>query len=123
MIPPAAHGDEDVKGWFREHVVHELELWLAVADRDELVGILVLDGGWVDQLYVDPGQTGRGIGAQLPQLAKRERPAGLQLWTFASNHPAQRFYERNGFVEAERTDGSLNEERAPDVGYVWPRPG
>jgi hypothetical protein len=30
-----------------------------------------------------------------------------------------RFYERHGFVEAERTDGRRNEERAPDIRYVW----
>jgi GNAT superfamily N-acetyltransferase len=53
------------------------------------------------------------------ELAKRERPDGLRLWTFASNLRAQRFYERHGFVEAQRTDGRGNEERAPDILYVW----
>ena len=62
--------------------------------------------------------TGRGIGAELLRLAKRERPQGLRLWTFASNTAAQRFYERHGFVEAERTDAD-NEEGAPDILYVW----
>jgi hypothetical protein len=32
-----------------------------------------------------PTSTGRGIGAGLVKMAKRERPQGLQLWTFASN--------------------------------------
>ena len=85
-----------------------------------LVGILVLEGRWVDQLYVEPGLTGRGIGGRLLDVAKRERPDGLRLWTFASNVRAQRFYERHGFTEAERTDGRGNEERAPDILYVWP---
>jgi hypothetical protein len=31
----------------------------------------------------------------------------------------QRFYERHGFVAARRTDGRDNEERAPDILYVW----
>jgi 8-oxo-dGTP pyrophosphatase MutT (NUDIX family) len=31
----------------------------------------------------------------------------------------QRFYERHGFIEIERTDGSGNEEQAPDVRYRW----
>ncbi|CAA9412428.1 MAG: hypothetical protein AVDCRST_MAG35-1509, partial [uncultured Quadrisphaera sp.] len=44
---------------------------------------------------------------------------GLALWTFASNVAAQRFYERHGFVAGDRTDGSGNEERAPDVRYAW----
>jgi hypothetical protein len=58
-------------------------------------------------------------GACLVELAKRERPDGLRLWTFASNLRAQRFYERHGFVEAQCTDGRGNEERAPDILYVW----
>ena len=80
---------------------------------------IVLDGSWVDQLYVDPAMTGRGVGTALVELAKRERPDGLRLWTFASNTGAQRFYERHGFVEVRRTDGRENEERAPDILYVW----
>ena len=63
--------------------------------------------------------TGRGIGAGLLNLAKRERPTGLRLRTFASNTGAQRFYERHGFVETRRTDGRDNEEGAPDILYVW----
>ena len=115
-IPPPVHGDDEVRAWFASHVVRETELWLA-EDADRLVGILVLDGPWLDQLYVEP--TGRGIGAALVELAKRERPDGLRLWTFASNIGAQRFYERHGFVAARRTDGRDNEEGAPDILYVW----
>jgi len=53
------------------------------------------------------------------KVAKRERPQGLQLWTFASNAGAQRFYDRHGFVETRRTDGRDNEEGLPDILYVW----
>ena len=67
--------------------------------------------------------TGLGIGSQLVDLAKRVRPDGLQLWTFASNMGAQRFYERHGFVAVRRTDGRENEERAPDILYVWGEAG
>ena len=86
-----------------------------------MVALLVLRGDWIDQLYVDPDLTGRGIGAELLGLAKRERPRGLRLWTFVSNRGAQRFYERHGFSEIERTDGSGNEEQAPAIQYVWKR--
>jgi len=57
-----------------------------------LLGILVLEGPWIDQLYVEPSVTRCGIGTDLLRLATRERPAGLRLWTFASNTSAQRFY-------------------------------
>jgi hypothetical protein len=52
-------------------------------------------------------------------LAKSRSPQGLQLWTFASIVGAQRFYERHGFVIAETTDGSGNEENQPDLRLVW----
>ena len=100
-------------------MVRRTELWVAEDPAGTLAGLLVLDGGWLDQLYVEPALTGRGIGADLMALAKRERPDGLRLWTFASNPGAQRFYERHGFVETLRTDGRDNEERAADILYVW----
>jgi ribosomal protein S18 acetylase RimI-like enzyme len=115
-IPAGVHDDEDVRGYFAFHIVENCELWVA-EDAGAIAAILVLDGEFVDQLYVDPGLTGRGIGSSLLAVARRERPDGLRLWTFASNTGAQRFYERHGFVEVRRTDGRDNEERAPDILY------
>jgi GNAT superfamily N-acetyltransferase len=80
---------------------------------------LVPTGEELEQLYVDPAWTGRGLGTQFVELAKQQRPGGLQLWTFESNVRAQRFYEHHGFTVAERTNGSSNEERSPDLRYVW----
>lgn len=122
-IPAPVHDDDDVRRWFASHVVPDTALWMATDDADTPVGILVLDGESVDQLYVEPTMTGQGIGAQLLRLAKRERPEGLRLWTFASNVGAQRFYERHDFVATKRTDGWDNEEGAPDILYVWPGAG
>jgi len=121
VIPAPVHSDDEVRGWFASHIVRETELWLAENGAGDLVGILVLNGPWLDQLYVDPARTSRGVGTRLLEHAKRERPDGLRLWTFASNGGAQRFYERHGFVEVDRTDGD-NEEGAPDVLYVWRGP-
>jgi GNAT superfamily N-acetyltransferase len=118
-IPPPVHDDDDVRAWFASHVVRDTDLWLAVDAAGTLVGLLVLNGPWVDQLYVEPTLTGRGIGDALVRLAKRERPDALRLWTFASNTGAARFYERHGFVATRRTDGRDNEEGAPDILYVW----
>jgi ribosomal protein S18 acetylase RimI-like enzyme len=119
-IPPSAHADDDVAGWIRDIVIPKLECWLARTAEGQVAGILVLRDDWIDQLYVDPELTGQGIGGELLGVAKRRRPRGLRLWTFASNQGAQRFYERHGFREVERTDGSGNEERAPAIQYVWP---
>ena len=116
--PGAVHCDEEVMSWFSAHVAATLELWVAEEQR-EVCGLMVLDGNWIDELYVDPESTGRGIGSRLVEIAKRERPHSLRLWTFVSNRRARRFYERHGFVEVDRTDGSANEERAPDIQYAW----
>jgi GNAT superfamily N-acetyltransferase len=119
QIPPLVHPDDDVRQWMRG-VVRDHEVWLAVAAEGERLGLMVLDGDWLDQLYVHPAWTGRGLGGRFVELAKQRRPGGLQLWTFESNAGAQRFYERHGFTVAERTDGRGNEEQAPDLRYVWP---
>jgi GNAT superfamily N-acetyltransferase len=118
-IPALVHTNDEVRRWFREVVLAERAVWVATDTEAGVVALLVLDGDWVDQLYVDPGLTGRGLGRALLDVAKRERPSGLQLWAFQSNARAVRFYERHGFVEAERTDGAANEERAPDIRLVW----
>src|SRR6476619_1643381 len=86
--------------------------FVAEDDGGALVGLLVLDQDRVDQLYVEPTLTGRGIGSELIGLAKRARPQGLRLWTCESNLAAQRFYEKHGFRQVERTAGD-NEEGAP----------
>ena len=117
-IPAGVHDDDDVRGYFASRIVEDCELWVAEQDG-ALAGILVLDGDFVDQLYVEPGLTGRGIGSALLAVAKRERPQGLQLWAFQTNTGARRFYERHGFVEVRRTEGRDNEERAPDVLYAY----
>lgn len=117
-IPPLVHSGDEVVQWMRG-VLEEHEVWLAFASDGELLALMVLEDDWIGQLYVDPAWTGHGIGTQFLELAKRQRPGGLQLWTFVSNVRARRFYERNGFTAQGRTDGSGNEERAPDMRYVW----
>src|SRR3954464_4271680 len=70
-IPAPVHDNDDVRDWFRSHVVRTCELWVADDDLGRLVAILVLDDDWVDQLYVDPKKTGHGIGSRLLAVAKR----------------------------------------------------
>lgn len=113
-----AHGDDEVREWFAEVVVVRHEAWVAV-DGDAVVGLMVLDGAELEQLYLDPAWRGRGLGDRFVELAKRRGPQGLELWTFQVNGPARRFYERHGFVAVEWTDGRGNEEREPDVRYAW----
>lgn len=116
-IPPPVHDDDEVRAWFQDVVLPKGDTWV-VELEDQLVGILVLDDVWIDQLYIDPSWTSRGLGSRLLDFAKEVRPDGLDLWTFSANTGARRFYERHGFIPVGETDGH-NEEGAPDVRYHW----
>ena len=112
------HTEAETREWFSTRVLPAGEVWVAETGGRP-VGVMVLRDDWVDQLYIHQEWTGRGVGGRLLDLAKKRRPGGLQLWAFQSNVGARRFYERHGFVAVEETDGSGNEERAPDVRYAW----
>jgi GNAT superfamily N-acetyltransferase len=62
-IPALAHPDDEVRQWMHR-VVDEQETWLAVAEDGTVLGLMVLDGDWIEQLYTDPAWTGRGLGAR-----------------------------------------------------------
>jgi len=119
---PVVHQASEVRRWMADDVIGHADVWVAEIDG-VIAGLMVLsherDGGWVEQLYLDPSWVGRGLGGRFVELARRRCPGGLQLWTFQSNGPARRFWERHGFVEQESTDGRGNEERTPDVRYRW----
>ncbi|MGY5046149.1 N-acetyltransferase family protein [Streptomyces sp. 900105755] len=110
--------DDEVRAYIRDVVVPARETWVAEAGG-RVVGMMVLAEDLLSQLYLAPEWRGRGIGDRFVALAKERSPSGLTLWTFQVNKPAHRFYERHGFVAVEHTDGSTNEEREPDVRYVW----
>jgi chorismate mutase/SAM-dependent methyltransferase len=119
-MPPSVHPDEDtlpwVTGWL---AADDGEVWVAeVAGAP--VGYARLTATWLDQLFVAPDHAGLGIGGMLLDVVKSVRPDGFALWVFESNHPARAFYRRRGLVELERTDGSGNEEHAPDIRMAWP---
>ena len=116
---PPAHSDDEVRAWVADALLPETEVWIA---EDALlpIGFLALGVRSIEQLYVLPARTGRGVGSRLMKLAQSLRPTGLELWTFQVNRAARRFYERHGFRAVELTDGAGNEERQPDVRYVWP---
>jgi len=121
-MPPPVHTPEEDRAWIGRQLAGEREAW--VAERDGgLVGYILLEPGWLHSIYVRPGLTGQGIGTTLLDLVKALRPDGFALWVFESNAGARRFYARHGLLELEHTDGSTNEERAPDLRMAWPGQG
>ena len=117
-MPPLVRAPEEVRGFLERLDLRQRALW--VAEAGEVVGYAQLEGDWLEDLYVHPGAQGRAVGSALLDLVKSQRPDGFCLWVFASNEAARRFYRRHGLVELETTNGSGNEERAPDVRMAWP---
>lgn len=113
------HTPEEDRDYFRNHLFDKCEMWGAVDGR--LVGFIAFANGWIEQLYILPEWQGQGIGKALLEIAKGKSPK-LRAWTFQQNTPARQFYERNGFVPIEETQGLDNEAKAPDVLYEWPGP-
>ena len=121
-MPAAVRPPEDARRWFRDRVVGHREIWVAErpgSPANGVVGLLVLDTAFVDQLYVRPDSQRDGIGTALLDLAKALRPEGFDLWVFEVNAPAIALYERYGLRLVERTDGAGNDELAPDRRYRW----
>jgi len=118
-MPPPVHPEDDVREWLADRLRSTDTVW--VAEVDGVVGGYArFTESWLDDLYVAPGVSGRGIGSALLDLVKQQRPGGFCLWVFEMNTPARDFYARRGLIELERTDGSANEERAPDLKLAWP---
>ena len=118
-MPHGIHSDEETDAFVADVIIAQRETWLAWKGETAL-GLLVLDGSEMDWLFVDPVAQSRGVGSALIEHAKARSPSGLTLWVFESNQRAQAFYERHGFVIVDRTGGAGNEEKAPDIRYVWP---
>lgn len=111
-LPVLHTPDEDLAFFTAE--ISSSDCLVALVDG-VVVGFGCVRSGWLNHLYVAPEFQGRGIGsALLGQFAG----AIDQFWVFQANTRARTFYRSHGFVEAEYTDGSANEEREPDVRFI-----
>jgi len=117
---PLAHTDAEVRQWVRDVLIPTGNVTVACAGS-AVIGVLATsrdsDVSWIDQLYVMPGHTGQGIGSALLAHALASLEPPVRLYTFQANTRARTFYERYGFRAIAFGDGSVNEERCPDVLY------
>jgi ribosomal protein S18 acetylase RimI-like enzyme len=113
-----AHTAAEDWAYFSGTVCQRCELWVALRG-DRIVGMMALDGGHVDQLFVEPSDQGSGVGSALLAHAQALHPRGLSLFTFQRNERARAFYEARGF-RAVRFGVSPAPESEPDVRYEWP---
>ena len=95
--------------------------WVTVGEMDgRIEGFLARNGEEICALYLSSKVNGQGLGRILLDHAKTE-VGKLRLTTEQANIGAQRFYQREGFVEVSRSDGAENDENLPDITYVWPK--
>ena len=111
------HSHEDNLGFFRDRVALENEVWLAV-EGDLIVGLLAVQPGLLDRLYVEPGRQRQGIGSALLDKARSLLPDGFELYTHQRNQGARAFYEGRG-LRAVAFGVSPPPESEPDVKYAW----
>jgi GNAT superfamily N-acetyltransferase len=116
-MPPIVHSNDEVRSWIVQ-VLKTDPIWVAELEG-QVAGYARFPGPWLDDLYVLPQNQGTGVGTALLKLVMTQRPAGFSLWVFQSNVLARSFYRRHGLVEVEFTDGSRNEEKAPDIRMAW----
>lgn len=118
FLPKLHTADED-RAFIARHIVPEYRLTLAEEDG-RLLGYMAEGEAWIEQLYVSPAAIRRGVGSALMVEAKA-RQERLELWCFKENFRGRAFYAAQGFIALYETEGSGNEERAPDVRYRWVR--
>lgn len=119
QMPPALHSNAEDRAYVARRILEpDVTMWVAEADGD-LIGFATCTPTFLDSLYVRPGLTRQGIGSLLLDVVEATHPDGYELWVFETNAGARRLYRRRGLVEVEHTDGSGNEERAPDIRMAW----
>lgn len=112
------HSFENHLNYLQERLVQENQVFLALDTLlNKVVGLLAVNGEWINQLYIHIGYQQQGIGTRLLNLAKEISPDRLKLFTFEVNTNAQKFYEKHGFRIIGR--GIAAEEQLPDIEYEW----
>jgi putative acetyltransferase len=117
---PMLHTAEEYRRFVAEVILKECAVTV-VEDDTGIVSFLALTGEEIRLLYTRPDRIGRGAGTLLVEAAKSSGVEALKLWCFQANARARRFYEARGFRPVRFTDGADNEERMPDIRYLWER--
>ena len=116
---PVLHTPEDDLAFYSTIVFPRTQIWIT-EQRGTATGFIAFRAGWIDHLYIHPDHQRHGLGSSLLALAQASADC-LRLWTFQCNAGARQFYERHGFRIELETDGATNDERQPDILYVWER--
>lgn len=81
----------------------EAPLWVAVNERDQPVGFMLLSGQHMDALFIDPDVRGCGVGRVLVEHALSMAPE-LTTNVNEQNEQAVGFYKKVGFKVTGRSE-------------------
>lgn len=112
------HQEEDVLNWFTATAATTrwTHIYLAIMG-DAICGVMCLEPGHVDQLFVAREWQGKGIGRALVEAAKQAYPQGWDLFVFQKNTPAVAFYDALGLRRGE--EGVSLQEGEKEFNYYW----
>lgn len=115
---PRIHPASDLERHYREGVIPNRETHVI---GEPIEGFIALDREekFVTSLFCRT--KGAGYGKRLLDHAKASKFDELNLWSFVANTRACKFYEREGFIEIDRSEGD-NEEGLPDILFRWKKP-
>lgn len=114
-MPQLHTPDEDL--FFVKNILLAEQMVTVATIEDRIIGFAATKNEWIEQLYLDPAWTGRGIGARLLQHVTTAM-THVKLFCFQANTGARRFYKRHGFGADTFGNGSSNEEGLPDILYI-----
>ena len=117
---PILHSPSEDLNYFLTAVYVSSEMWVLEAPGGVTVGFIAFRPGRVDHLYVVPKYQRQGLGSSLLAVAQTSGDT-LRVRTFRCNWAGRHFFEKHGFRMEGETDGRGNEEKQPDVLYVWER--
>lgn len=95
--------DRDAIGREVEGFLPYAPLTLAVDDRDRALGFMLIEGGRMEALFIDPEHRGAGVGAIMIDYALAVHPT-LTTDVNEQNTQAVGFYEHMGFERTGRSE-------------------
>jgi GNAT superfamily N-acetyltransferase len=94
VVVSEGSGQDELRERFPKEITGGWSVHVAL-NGEEIVGFVALKGDKLEQLFVAPRRQGGGVGKQLLDFVKSQRPSGFYLTIHTLNR-ARWFYEREG---------------------------
>jgi GNAT superfamily N-acetyltransferase len=114
VFPPDRYRfpEEEMRAHWQQALTEPDRVYLVAERSGRPVGFAGISPGWLRNLFVVPGEWGKGVGGVLHDSAVgllRADGAAVRLWVLEANERARSFYERRG----GRTAGASGRNTRP----------